>query len=287
MAVYKRTYQAYEGSLTAEWSRFLILPRYAWRTLFQQRLILIFYVMCFFYPVGALIAVYLNANLGFLAQYINVPSGGLLEVGNQFFVRFLGFQGGMAFILTAFVGPGLISPDLANNALPLFFCRPFSRTEYVLGKLSVIALLLSFITWVPGLLIYCVQWSLAGSAWFDKFGWMAVPIVLGSVMWILLISLLALALSAWVRWKVVAGALLLVIFFLGAGLGQAINGVMRTEKGAWLDLGSNIGRVWAELFRIRESQTISVEEAWMSLCVVCAVALWLLWRKVRAYEVIS
>ena len=36
MAVYKRTYKAYEGSLTPAWSRFLILPRYGFARLWQS-----------------------------------------------------------------------------------------------------------------------------------------------------------------------------------------------------------------------------------------------------------
>jgi hypothetical protein len=45
----------------------------------------------------------------------------------------------MALFLAAFVGPGQVSPDLANNALSLYLARPFSRVEYVLGKMSVLA----------------------------------------------------------------------------------------------------------------------------------------------------
>jgi ABC-2 type transport system permease protein len=288
MAVYKRTYKGYEGRLTPEWSRFLILPRYAWESLFKQRFLLIFFVICFFYPIGCAIFLYLNANLGALASL--VPGAGKMtgmEIGGRFFYLFTSIQGALAFILTAFIGPGLISPDLANNALPLYFCRPFSRTEYVAGKLGVVAILLSFITWIPGLLLFCMQWSLADDKWFPANNWMPAAIFLSNVMWILLISLLALALSAWVRWKVVAGSLLLLIFFLGAGLGAAINAVMRTEKGAWLDIGSNNARIWLELFRIRESTTITIEEAWVAQFVTLAFCLWLLWKKVRAYEVIK
>ena len=29
MAVYKRTYKAYSGGLTAEWSRWMVIPRFA------------------------------------------------------------------------------------------------------------------------------------------------------------------------------------------------------------------------------------------------------------------
>ena len=289
MAVYKRTYKGYEGALTPEWSRFLILPRYAWASLFKQRFLLIFFVVCFFYPIGCAVFLYLNANLGALASLI--PGAAQmkgLEVGGAFFNIFTATQGSLAFILTSFIGPGLISPDLANNALPLYFCRPFSRTEYVLGKLGVVAILLSSITWIPGLVLFLMQWSLADANWFAQNSWLAWSIFLGNVIWILLISLLALAISAWVRWKVVAGAALLLIFFLGTGLSAAINAVMRTTNGEWIDIGANIARVWSELFRVKlgDSETISVEEAWVSLFCALALCLWLLWKKIRAYEVI-
>jgi hypothetical protein len=41
MAVYKRGYRRYTGPLTGAWARFLVLPRYAWRRLYQQRLVLL------------------------------------------------------------------------------------------------------------------------------------------------------------------------------------------------------------------------------------------------------
>ena len=59
-----------------------------------------------------------------------------------------------------------------------------------------------------------------------------------------------------------------------------------TMLDAWLDLGSNYSRVTLELFRIRDSQVISIEEAWTALCVMIAICVWLLWKKIRAYEVI-
>jgi len=37
MAVYERNYGRYKGELTPEWSRFLILPRYAWKDVFDSR----------------------------------------------------------------------------------------------------------------------------------------------------------------------------------------------------------------------------------------------------------
>jgi ABC-2 type transport system permease protein len=163
MAVYRRTYTSYSGALTPPWSRFLVLFRYSRKNLFRSKFQTGFFVLCFFYPLLSLIAIYLAHNLSFLERYSG--SNQLLTIDNKFFFVFITVQGVLAFMLTAFTGPGLISPDLANGALPLYFCRPFSRAEYVLGKASVLAILLSEITWVPGVILFAVQASLAGSSW--------------------------------------------------------------------------------------------------------------------------
>lgn len=286
MAVYKRSYKGYDGELTPDWSRFLIIPRHAWRNIFRYRFMVILYVICFFYPIGCALTIYLNHNLSFLGAYVQVPKDGLLTIGNRFFYIFTNVQGVLAFILTAFIGPGLVSSDLSNNALPLYFCRPLSRTEYVIGKICVIAILLSLITWVPGLILFGLQASLAGSAWLSDNYWIAGSIVASSLLWILLVSVLALALSAWVRWRIVAGGLMLVVFFMGAGLAQMIRLVLRTTEGYWVDPATNIARVWLHLFRITDPQDFTVGQATIALLLFSSLCVWMLWKKVRAYEVV-
>jgi ABC-2 type transport system permease protein len=196
-------------------------------------------------------------------------------------------QGVLGFVLTAFTGPGLISPDLANGALPLYLCRPFSRAEYILGKASVLAIMLSQITWIPGLVLFAVQSSLAGAGWAWDHLWIAGSMVLSSVLWIIVLSLLAMALSAWVKWRVVAGALLLGVMFFGAGFAQAINAVLRTQAGHFLNIVYLMGTVWTSLFRVDMEGKITPSEAWTALLIYCAICLALLVRRVRAYEVVK
>jgi ABC-2 type transport system permease protein len=228
--------------------------------------------------------IYLAHNATFLEQ-IGVPKG-VLSINNTFFFNFMRVQGVFAFLLTAFTGPGLISPDLANGALPLYFCRPFSRAEYVLGKSSVLAILLSQITWVPGLVLFVVQASLAGWSWTWSNLWIAGSLIVSSLIWIAILSLLAMALSAWVKWRIVAGALLLGVMFFGAGFAQAINAVLQTQSGHFFNVGYLMATVWMSLFQIERGFEIPVAEAWVALLVYCAACLGLLLRKVRAYEVI-
>jgi ABC-2 type transport system permease protein len=285
MAVYRRSYKPYSGTLTARWSRFLVLFRYSRRNLFRSKLQTGFFVACFFYPLGGLGRIYLAHSVSFLAQ-LGVPAG-LIAIDNEFFFDFMCVQGVLAFLMTAFVGPGLISPDLANGALPLYLCRPFSRVEYVLGKSAVLFILLSEITWIPGIILFMIQSSFAGAGWAWNNLWIAGSLLLGSLLSIAILSMLAMALSAWVKWRVVAATLLLAVMFFGAGFAQAVNTVLRTSAGHYFDLVYLVATVWMRLFGRDSELTISAGKAGIAIFVYCLLCLWLLLRKVRAYEVIG
>ncbi len=218
---------------------------------------------------------------------LNVGAGNLLDVNETFFVFFCNFQGAMAYLLTAVVGPSLVSPDVTNNAMPLYLCRPFTRTEYVLGRMTVLLYLLAWITWIPGLILFGIQADMAGWDWTKNHLWIGWGVFAGLFVWSVVLSLIALAISAWVRWKIAAGGLILGVFFVGGGFGAAINAVMRTKNGSLIDIVQMMKVAWGQLFRYDTGIGISTAQAWMVLAAVSAISLWLLSRKVRAFEVVK
>lgn len=282
MAVYKRGYEPYDGLRTPQWSRFLIIARYAWRRLSDSRWLMVFLVLCYAYPAVFAALIYLPHNAA-VAELLGKFR--LVEINPAFFLKFVSEMGSMAFILTGFVGPGLVSPDLTNNALPLYLCRPFSRAEYVFGKMSVLALLISAITWVPGLLLFGFQAYLAGFGWLAANWWIAAAIFLGSWIWIVTLCLLALAVSAWVKWKVVASTLIFVVFFVAAGFAEAISHTLHTELGNVLNLFEVIATIWRWLFREAESMRLPIGLAWATLAAFCGLCYLLLNKKLRAFHV--
>ena len=286
MAVYKRSYRAYTGPVTPAWSRFFILTRYALRGLFHSKFLTAAFVMCFFAPLVCAVAIYLNHNASILLL-LHARKNEILDVNAKFFLGFLGMQGGLAFFLTAFIGPNTIAPDLSNGALPLYFCRPFSRAEYVLGKLCALFYLLSLITWVPALALFGIEANLSGMSWLADNAGLAMGIFLTSGIYILMISLIALALSAWVKWRIAAGALVLGVMFFLSGFGAAINAVLRTNAGFYISPGALITRVSAQLFGLDSPIEVSATGAWISLLAICGICVALLSKKVRAYEVVG
>jgi ABC-2 type transport system permease protein len=285
VAVYKRTYRAYDGPITARWSRFWILSSYSRRTILGSKALLVFFIACLIWPLLCAAGLYLNHNATVLTA-LRFTGDHLFEVDNKFFIVFMGVQGWCAFLSTAFIGPNLIAPDLANNALPLYFCRPLSRAEYIVGRGAVIVSLLSYITWIPGLALFGIEASLSGATWAWTNINFAVALVVGFLLWILFLTLLALALSAWVRWKVVAGGLLLGCMFISSGFGAAINAVLRTDIGFYLNPAVMIARIWSSLMNAPFDVPIPTANACIALLLICAGLIYILQKKVRAYEVV-
>jgi ABC-2 type transport system permease protein len=284
MAVYKRTYRAYDGPLTNPTWRFLVLQRYAFRSLFRSRFLLIGYLACFILPLLALCLLYVNQNASLLAQIGQKP--GLLRINGNWFLNFLNTQGVLAGLLTAFVGPTLVAPDLTNGALGLYLSRPFSRAEYILGKGAVLGALIASITLLPALILFGVQSSLKSFAWFEDNIFIAGGSLVTCVLMMAVFILLGLAMSAWVRWRIVAGALVLAVFAAGKGFGAVINTVMRTEVGYYLDLQHLLGVVGNTLLQSpAPGETVSTAGATLAILIFCALLLLLINRKLRVCEV--
>ena len=305
MAVYEQTYKRYIGPLTPEWSRFLIIPRHSYRGVFKSKLFTAFFVICFLPLLVEAILIYLRHNMTALG-IMNLQLAELIPIDASFFQAFVNVQGGFAFFVALLIGPPLVSRDLRNNALPLYLCRPFSRTEYVLGKMSVLLILLSLVTWIPQWLLFLFQAYLEGFSWFRENLWIASAIFIGSVVWILLLALISQAISALLKWRVVASAAILGLFFIPSVFGEFINLVFMTKWGHLVSLGALMKNISGGLFGTLQSTsgTIRFEGidgvpreiiltepplwiCWGMLFLVCAICLALLAKKVKAYEVVK
>src|SRR5262249_49816592 len=289
MAVYKRNYKRYEGPVTADWSRFAILPRYSFQTAFESRFFQSFFVACFVPSVIALAIIYIRANASLLRSAgINLDPRNVLSVETTFFYTLFRAQTFLTFILGMFVGPGLVSPDLVNGALPLYLSRPFSRYEYVIGKLCVFATLASLITWIPGEIIFLVQSNLE-EGWMAQHGRIAFAIFAGSWIWIFLVGLLSLATSAWVKLKPLAAASMFGVFFVAAAFGELSHEILGLDRqwGMLMNITEVMNMIWNWLFEgLTTYRTLPVWTGLAAIGASYAVSLFMLWKKIRACEVV-
>jgi ABC-2 type transport system permease protein len=286
MAVYEHNYKPYEGALTPQWARFLVLPRYAYESVFKSKFAVGFFAVSYVCPLIYAILIYLHHNVNALAV-LGISSADVVQINGAFFGILIGIQTGLGFVLTVVIGPVLISRDLTNNALPLYLCRPFTRWEYLLGKASVLLILQSAITWVPGLLLFIFQAYLEGGSWLVENLWIASAIFLSSWAWMLILTLLAMALSAWIKWRVAASAALFGVFIIPTPIGFAILEAFKTERGFLFNVAVTLDVVVKTLFRVKPEVGLSPAECTVSLLAVALICLWMLSRKLRAYEVVT
>ncbi|HEY8223801.1 MAG TPA: ABC transporter permease subunit [Pyrinomonadaceae bacterium] len=304
MAVYEQTYKRYMGPLTPEWSRFLIIPRHAYRNVYGSKLFIGFNAICFIPLLVEAILIYLHHNANALGV-LRVNIVDLLPIDASFFETFVDIQCGLATVIALLIGPPLVSRDLRNNALPLYLCRPFSRTEYVLGKMSVLLILLSGVTWVPQLLLFLFQAYLEGGTWLKDNFWMASAIVIASAVWILLLALISQTISALVKWRVIASGIMIGLILIPSAFGAFVNEVFATRIGNLVSLLALRNNVTAGLFgtfvqsvgRARSDFTGELSQriinepplwsSWAVLFLICAACLGILSLKLKAYEVVK
>jgi ABC-2 type transport system permease protein len=263
----------------------MVLPRHAWRRLYQQRLVVLLTMAALVWPILCAGFVYLT-NHAELLQGLDREFREFIQVDGRFFSIFMYVQASFAVFLAALAGPGLIAPDLANNALPLYFSRPLTRWSYAVARLLVLVGMLSVVTWIPGLFLFGLQVGLAGGGWFLANWALGAGMVAGFLIWLLVLSLVAMASSAYVKWRVVAAAVSLAFFFVLTGISQMINGVFRVTWGYVLDPAWAVNRVWCALLGVAPPEGPGAAASVLALSAMMLLLVLVIERKLRPVEVV-
>jgi ABC-2 type transport system permease protein len=285
MAVYERSWRRYDGMLTPVRGRFQVLTRYALKNAFSSRIFTAFYAAAFLPSVAGLFLVYFSHNLGLLQQ-LGLTEEFMGGLTMSFFRYLFMWQALPAFFVMVILAPGLVAPDLANGALPLYLSRPINRVDYVTGKLAALFLLVSPSTWIMGLAIFGLQAYEEGGGWGMDNWRIALAYTVGHLMWILVVSLLALAISAWVRFKPAAVGTLFALIFILAGFANAVNGITGTSVGDLFHLTRAIASVVLALFGAPTPSGLPVLFNWLTLIATILISIGMLGRKLRAHEVV-
>ena len=282
MAVYKRGYQRYEGPRAPHLERLLVLPRQAWRQLSAQRIVTALLALSCIWPLLCALFIYI-ANHTELWGGLDRDFSKMLAIDGAFMLTFMKVQSVFSVLLAALAGPGLISPDLGNQGLALYFSRPISRLEYVLAKMAALVWLLSLVTWVPGIVLFLMQAAMAEASWALANWRLGAGLVLGFWLWV---ALVALASSAWVRWRLIAGAVVLGFFFVLSGVGVLVNAIFRVEWGDLINPLRAAYGVWCALMGAEMPAGLSLATALASLALMGALLSLALERRLRPVEVV-
>ncbi len=294
MSVYKRTYHPFTGTLTGQRTRFSVLMRYAFADVWSSRITNVLTVICFIPALISLAIIYIMNNDAVRLLISGAANGNgppPIAMDARYFFYVMQVQCWMALALTAWVGPRLIAIDMSNNALPIILSHPISRLEYALAKFTLLAAFLSAVTWVPTLLLFALQSYLSAVPWAGKNIAVAYGTLVGSLLWIAVISLVALAVSCWVKWRIVATGMVFAAMFVPAGMGTVFNVVLRTDWGSLANIQFMMFTLWRRMMQVQLPAFYSRHELptmaiLISLATVCAGCIAALNARIRAREVV-
>jgi hypothetical protein len=160
----------------------------------------------------------------------------------------------------------------------------------VLGKFIALFTTLSVVTWIPALLLFAYQGYSSPIPWAMANQRIAAGMLAGAVIWIAFISLLGLAISSWVKWRVVATGIIFAAIVVPAGVGGIVTGVLRTKWGFLLNLPFMMSSLWQRLLGapepMRTPYSLPSRAIAAMLVLACLVFVAMLNARIRAREVV-
>ena len=290
MSVYKNNYRAYTGPVTPLWMRVYVVARYGFAEAWSSKITVALFTLSLLPFLIFLVGIYLANNP--IAQLVILKNASRnLSIDAGYFLNMIVIQSWIALAVTAWIAPRLISFDLADNALPILLSHPLSRFGYVLGKFMAMFTSLSAVTWIPCLLLFAYQGYSSSQPWVLAHLSIAMGIFAGGVLWIAFLSILGLALSSWVKWRVVATGAIFAAVFVPAGVGAIVSAVLRTQWGFLLNVPVMMTVLWQRLLGVPEAftqvgESLPTSAITLMLALACLVCIAMLNARIRAREVV-
>src|SRR4051812_464240 len=277
MPIHDQSYRHYAGGKAAAGRSWLVIAWAGMLTFLKKR---------------AFIGVMLGALVPFVVRAVqiwisaNYPQASVLAPSAETFRQFLEQQNFFVFVITVYVGAGLIANDRRANALQIYLSKLLMRSEYILGKLAVLFSFLLLITLVPSVLLLLLKVMFDGSFLFLKNNLFLVPaIVVGSLLQVILASFTMLALSSLSKSARYVGILYVGITFFTSAIYGALYAITGSSRVSWISIGANVEQVVDVVFRLKPRYATPWQVSLLVIIGLVALSVSVLERRVRGVEV--
>ena len=279
MPIHDQSYRRYRGGKAMPGQAWTVIARAGITKMIRQRAFLGLLLFAWLPFLVRAVQIYVTANYPQVAMF--APTA-------ETFRQFLEQQDFFVFVMTIYVGAGLISNDRRANALQIYLSKPLMRTEYIFGKAAILFAFILFVTLVPGLLLLLLQVLFAGSFAFLKKNLFLFPaITVASLLQAILSTFTMLALSSLSKSARYVGILYAGILFFTAAIYGAMLAITGSTRLSWMSLGANLSQVVDVIFRLKPRYATPWQVSLLVILALVAVSISVLERRVRGVEVVT
>ena len=280
MPIHDQGYRRYVGQREAHGRTWLVIARAGMMERLRERKFLGLLLVAWLPFLVRSVQLYVAANYQ-QAAAILAPSAST-------FREYLDQQGFFVFVITMYVGSGLIANDRRANALQIYLSKPLTRVDYVVGKLATLVVFLTAVTWVPGILLLLMQMMFAGNLTFLKANLFLFPAITAfSAVVVMMASFSMLALSSLSKSRRFVAVMYAGLIFFTAAMYQALRGITGSRAWAVISPGDVLDVFGAAIFRSPGTLAIPFPVAALVVAVILATAVFVLERRVRGVEVVT
>jgi ABC-2 type transport system permease protein len=279
MPIHDQSYRHYGGGKAATGRSWTVIAWAGIRTFIRKRAFLGLMLFALAPFVVRAVQLWISANY---------PQASILAPSPQTFRDFLGQQEFFVFVITVYVGAGLIANDRRANALQIYLSKPLMRSEYILGKLAVLFTFLVLVTLVPSLLLLLLKVMFDGSFVFLTNNLFLIPaITVGSLVQVIVASMTMLALSSLSKSARYVGILYVGVTFFTSAMFGVLYAITGSSRVAWISVGADVTQVVDVIFRVRPHYTTPWQVCLLVLFGLVAISISVLERRVRGVEVVT
>jgi hypothetical protein len=177
-------------------------------------------------------------------------------------------QGTLMVLVIGLVAPSLIAQDVRSRAFLLYFARPLTRWEYLLGKAATVWCYLALITTLPALALYVLGVLMSPELCVLADTWdLPLRILIASLVLMLPTTLMALCFSSLTSETRYAGFAWFVVWAFGWVTYATLQTADPTTSWTLVSLFHMLGEVQSWVFGLAE-ETGAV---WMSAAVLTSI----------------
>jgi ABC-2 type transport system permease protein len=277
--IHDQSYRHYGGGKAAPGRSWTVIAWAGIKTLIRKRIFMGLLIFAWAPFIVRAVQFYISANY---------PQAAILTPGAETFRQYLEQQDFFVFLITVYVGAGLIANDRRANALQIYLSKPLMRSEYIAGKLAVLFGFLIFITLVPAMLLLFLKVMFDGNFTFLKTNLFLVPaITIGALLQVTLASFTMLALSSLSKSARYVGILYVGITFFTLAIYGVLYAITGSSRMSWISIGANVSQVVDVVFRLKPRYTTPWQVSLLVIIALVVISISVLERRVRGVEVVT